>query len=482
MLFSSELVNASDFFLQSQWLKLYRDLTGERGSWSSGRSENESPIYWKLDKMEDPYRRRPRMRPNYRFDPKLQLPPDEERTGWKSRKMIESLEDKGEGEGDQMPFFMKALRSSSSVSGITELETSSTIGSEAGEKEEVAEDTDNEEKGEDGEEAEGEDSEIASSQKEIAVEDKILSSAPCVFVSAKRKLAGRIEVKQKRLLFYGEYTVEGNGGSSVFDEEGNLRPKEEIPSRTGGLGSNGPPGNLGEVPAGNVSLKPEERARRHKEGDVTSKMLSTGAILPSQLKIQKDTDFLHDVKEFRKWSLHQIKQVRITRYLLQFSALEIFFVGSHSPIFLNFASPAAAKDVANRLGQAANTAAKAMDKDREVTIVDKKRAIELAERAKNHWKYRLISNFEYLMTLNTLAGRSYNDIMQYPVFPWVVADYKSEELDFRNPKTFRDLSKPVGALDEKRLEVNQIQLKTGIFLSTYENIFPLSAVISGEIP
>ena len=37
-----------------------------------------------------------------------------------------------------------------------------------------------------------------------------------------------------------------------------------------------------------------------------------------------------------------------------------------------------------------------------------------------------ISNFEYLMHLNTLAGRTYNDMMQYPVFPWVLADYLSE--------------------------------------------------------
>ena len=37
-----------------------------------------------------------------------------------------------------------------------------------------------------------------------------------------------------------------------------------------------------------------------------------------------------------------------------------------------------------------------------------------------------ISNFQYLMHLNTLAGRSYNDLMQYPVFPWILADYHSE--------------------------------------------------------
>lgn len=42
------------------------------------------------------------------------------------------------------------------------------------------------------------------------------------------------------------------------------------------------------------------------------------------------------------------------------------------------------------------------------------------------WQKREISNFDYLMYLNTLAGRSYNDYMQYPVFPWVLADYHSE--------------------------------------------------------
>ena len=30
------------------------------------------------------------------------------------------------------------------------------------------------------------------------------------------------------------------------------------------------------------------------------------------------------------------------------------------------------------------------------------------------------------MYLNTVAGRTYNDYMQYPVFPWVLADYTSQ--------------------------------------------------------
>lgn len=42
-----------------------------------------------------------------------------------------------------------------------------------------------------------------------------------------------------------------------------------------------------------------------------------------------------------------------------------------------------------------------------------------AHRLLKAWQRRRISNFEYLMGLNTLAGRSFNDLCQYPVFPWV---------------------------------------------------------------
>uniref|UniRef100_A0A915E734 BEACH domain-containing protein n=1 Tax=Ditylenchus dipsaci TaxID=166011 RepID=A0A915E734_9BILA len=56
------------------------------------------------------------------------------------------------------------------------------------------------------------------------------------------------------------------------------------------------------------------------------------------------------------------------------------------------------------------------------------------------------------MYLNTLAGRSYNDLSQYPVFPWILKDYDSDQLDLTNPtKTFRDLSRPMGAQTADRL-------------------------------
>lgn len=51
----------------------------------------------------------------------------------------------------------------------------------------------------------------------------------------------------------------------------------------------------------------------------------------------------------------------------------------------------------------------------------------------------------------SLADRTFQDLTQYPVFPWVLRDYESETIDLNDPSYYRDLSKPVGALNEERL-------------------------------
>ncbi len=74
------------------------------------------------------------------------------------------------------------------------------------------------------------------------------------------------------------------------------------------------------------------------------------------------------------------------------------------------------------------------------------------------WMKGLLSNFDYLLALNSAAGRSFHDLSRYPVFPWVMKDYESEELkidsndhSYDYSKVFRDLTKPIGALNEERL-------------------------------
>jgi factor associated with neutral sphingomyelinase activation len=71
-----------------------------------------------------------------------------------------------------------------------------------------------------------------------------------------------------------------------------------------------------------------------------------------------------------------------------------------------------------------------------------------------------LSNYDYLLALNSAAARSFHDLSRYPVFPWVIKDYKSTKLDLTKPSTFRDLSKPVGALDENRLEYFQTRFES----------------------
>ncbi|OHS94557.1 hypothetical protein TRFO_39266 [Tritrichomonas foetus] len=42
------------------------------------------------------------------------------------------------------------------------------------------------------------------------------------------------------------------------------------------------------------------------------------------------------------------------------------------------------------------------------------------------WKLGKLSNYEYLLIINHFAGRSFNDLSTYPVFPWVLNNYSSD--------------------------------------------------------
>ena len=56
------------------------------------------------------------------------------------------------------------------------------------------------------------------------------------------------------------------------------------------------------------------------------------------------------------------------------------------------------------------------------------------------------------MQLNIFAGRTYNDINQYFVFPWILTNYTSDHLNLEKTCNYRDLTKPMGALNPQRLE------------------------------
>ncbi|XP_033860360.3 lysosomal-trafficking regulator-like isoform X8 [Acipenser ruthenus] len=66
------------------------------------------------------------------------------------------------------------------------------------------------------------------------------------------------------------------------------------------------------------------------------------------------------------------------------------------------------------------------------------------------WCSGQITNFEYLTHLNKHAGRSFNDLMQYPVFPFILSDYTSETLDLSETTIYRNLVKPIAVQSKEK--------------------------------
>ncbi|KAA8520543.1 hypothetical protein F0562_014799 [Nyssa sinensis] len=148
----------------------------------------------------------------------------------------------------------------------------------------------------------------------------------------------------------------------------------------------------------------------------------------------------------QSWLMSSLHQIFSRRYLLRRSALELFMV-DRSNFFFDFGSTEGRRNAYRAIVQARPPHLNNIYLATQRPELLLKRT-QLMER----WARWEISNFEYLMQLNTLAGRSYNDITQYPVFPWILADYSSKSLDFSNPSSYRDLSKPIGALNADRLK------------------------------
>ena len=105
------------------------------------------------------------------------------------------------------------------------------------------------------------------------------------------------------------------------------------------------------------------------------------------------------------------------------------------------------------------------------------------------WANSRVSNFDYLLALNCLSGRSFNDLCQYPVFPWgksyilkqtmpfvsnsnspirstliivsVLSNYTPEEMsDLKKKSNYRDLTNPMGALNPEHLKEFQERFET----------------------
>ncbi|XP_058444149.1 neurobeachin isoform X16 [Malaya genurostris] len=162
-------------------------------------------------------------------------------------------------------------------------------------------------------------------------------------------------------------------------------------------------------------------------------------------EVLKYCDHLHG-----KWYFSEIRAIFSRRYLLQNVALEIF-LASRTSILFAFPDQHTVKKVIKALPRVGVGIKYGIPQTRRASMMSPRQLMRNSNMTQK-WQRREISNFEYLMFLNTIAGRTYNDLNQYPVFPWVLTNYDSRELDLSQPSNYRDLSKPIGALNPSRRE------------------------------
>ncbi len=192
--------------------------------------------------------------------------------------------------------------------------------------------------------------------------------------------------------------------------------------------------------------------------------LTGRALRDARLKHQRKRKKKEKRRRRRRWGLDQIHRFLLRRYHMKDCAIEIFLTEDLGESHFFYFTPVSAQEKGKGKGKRKIRSATWV-RDQVVSYMTRgmsRKTLKHSQTPENtvrkllawyteRWQDRLISNFEYLAHVNSLAGRSFNDLTQYPVFPWVIADYKSSDLNLHDLNSFRDLSKPMGALNEARL-------------------------------
>ena len=156
------------------------------------------------------------------------------------------------------------------------------------------------------------------------------------------------------------------------------------------------------------------------------------------------------------------------RYQLEHIALEFYDVHRNGTL-IAFSSNADREEVLTKVlsSPLPNSIFSSSILGGSTSINYKKFMSNLRQKITSQWVQGRMTNFDFIMHLNSFAGRTYNDLTQYPVFPWVLADYDSEEIDLSDPSVYRDFSKPMGGQGAERAA--QFQERYEALESNYMN-------------
>lgn len=178
-------------------------------------------------------------------------------------------------------------------------------------------------------------------------------------------------------------------------------------------------------------------------------VLHPGGLMVTNSRIYFQPSNLNNIGDsVQHFEVKNIRKLFARRYLLRQTGVEIFFADgssncdsekSLSSVYFVFESTTVRDQIVAVIENLSPSSNKACTREASLQEMVKK------------WQRKEVSNFDYLLYLNSEADRSFSDLTQYPIMPHIISDYQSRKLDLNKAETFRDLSKPVGALNPQRL-------------------------------
>ena len=174
---------------------------------------------------------------------------------------------------------------------------------------------------------------------------------------------------------------------------------------------------------------------------------------------KKDDGFFLEIK------LSDINFIFFRKYCFRNNAIELF-LNNHKTYYFKFKNTNDRNNFIEKLINILNQISKKNkfknikgidENNKSITIgyykdIDNNKDYKNISEIKDLWKNNKISTLEYIMWINIYGNRSFRDVAQYPVLPWILNDYSLNNFDsIINLNSIRNFNLPMGMmnLDEK---------------------------------
>ena len=184
------------------------------------------------------------------------------------------------------------------------------------------------------------------------------------------------------------------------------------------------------------------------------------------ISVFKNNQNQKDSESFLRLDFTNINFIFIRKYCFRNNSLEIF-LSNHRSYYFKFFDTKVRDEFLSELISILNKnspknklykSIKGLDENNKSIIIgyykdeENNKEFSSLSNINNLWKNNKISTLEYLMWINIYANRSFRDISQYPVFPWLLINHEYKTYDdlLKNIE-LRNFNCPVGliCIDEK---------------------------------